>query len=169
MRSRYSPRPTSPSTSSTLRSNVVGRQPHLLGEPVADVLGDGQRIEQRALLEQHADVGAHGHELRLAQVIDPFPADADDPGIRLQEAEHQLEQDRLARAARAQHDQHRAARHREADVAQDLDVVERQRHMLELDRRRRPHGSGLYVGSGTTGADRRPGRLAQLWLMSEES
>jgi hypothetical protein len=43
----------------------VPRHVRLLVEPVADVLVDGQRIEERVLLAQHADIGAHPQEIAL--------------------------------------------------------------------------------------------------------
>ena len=71
---------------------------------VADVLGDGQRVEQRAFLKDHADVGAHFHHLLFGVVVDELAVHPDLAGVRLQQAENQLQRDRFAGAARAQDD-----------------------------------------------------------------
>ena len=40
---------------------------------VADILGDRQRVEQRAFLKDHADVGADFHHLLFGEVVDSWP------------------------------------------------------------------------------------------------
>ena len=57
------------------------------------------------------------------------------PGVGTQQAENQLEHDRLAGAARAEQDAHAAPRDAEADVAQDDVVVEGEGDLVEDDRR----------------------------------
>ena len=55
---------------STRRSTSVERHVGLLVQLVADVLAHGQRVEERAFLEDHAEVGAHRHHLALGQLVD---------------------------------------------------------------------------------------------------
>ena len=62
-RSMNSARPTKPSTSSTRCADLGQRHVGLLVELVADVLADGQRVEERALLEHHPEVAAHPQQL----------------------------------------------------------------------------------------------------------
>ena len=110
MRSMKSPSPRNPSTSSTRARTSSGGMSRLLVEAVADVLADGERIEQRVLLEHHADVGAHRSRSRSGIVVDALAVDEDRAGVRPQQAENQLEHHRLPRAARAQQDPHRSLR-----------------------------------------------------------
>ena len=115
--------------------DLVERRIGLLVEPVADVLPDGQRVEQRPFLEHHADVGAHLHHLELAQLIDAFAVDPHLAAVSLQQSEQDLERQRLAGAAGAQDDLGVAAAQREADVLQNHLLVEGQRHVVEGDDR----------------------------------
>ena len=77
--------------------DLVERHIALFVELVADVLGDGQRIEQRALLEHHAQVGAHLHQLVLAHPIDALAVHPDHAAVGLEQPQDQLEDRRLAR------------------------------------------------------------------------
>ncbi len=54
-------------------------------------------------------------------------------GVRAEESQNQLEEDGLARAARAEQDAHAAARNGEADVAEDDVVVEGKGDPVEDD------------------------------------
>ena len=47
------------------RVRLVDRPSELLEQLVADVLADGERVEQRPFLEDHPEVGADRHQLRL--------------------------------------------------------------------------------------------------------
>jgi hypothetical protein len=58
---------------------------HFFVEPVADVLAHRQRVEQRAFLEQHADVGADAQQLGLAHVVDAIAVHVDGASVRTQE------------------------------------------------------------------------------------
>ena len=49
----------------------------LLVQLVADVLADGQRVEQRPFLEDHAEVGADRHQLVFRHAIDLLAVDED--------------------------------------------------------------------------------------------
>ena len=78
-----------------------------LVEAVPDVLGDGQRIEERHLLEHHADVGAQPHEVALRHLVSiRSPWTENRAGVGAKQAENQLEDDRLAGAAGAEQERH---------------------------------------------------------------
>lgn len=62
-------------------------------QPVTDVLRYGQRIEQRALLKQHADVGAQREQVALGHGVDAMSVDIDGSAIGTIEPENQFEQD----------------------------------------------------------------------------
>jgi hypothetical protein len=104
--------------------DLVLGEVQLLGQAEADVLGDGHRVEQRVLLEQHADIGAHAQQFLLAHLADTLTVDEDCPGIRPEQSENQLERHRLPRAAGAEHDGQSALRHGEADVSEYHLIVE---------------------------------------------
>ena len=124
-------------------AHLVERHVALFVQLVADVLGDGQRVEERAFLEHHAEVGADLHQLVLAHLVDALAVHPDDAAVRLEQPENELEDRRLPGAARAEKDLGVPGDEREADVAQDHLVVERQRHVVEDDdRRSRPEGLG---------------------------
>ncbi len=67
--------------------------------------------------------------------VDLFAVDEDAPRIGLQQSENQPQNRRLARTARAEEDLRVPGLQREADVAQDDLVVERQPHLVEDDDR----------------------------------
>src|SRR5262245_46827348 len=114
---------------------------HFLVEPVADVLAHGQRIKQRALLEQHANVGADAQQLGLAHVVDALTVYVDGASVGAQESENELENDRLAGAAGTEQHHHAGARDAEVDVAEHLMVTEGKRHVFEY------HRSVVHVSS----------------------
>ena len=60
----------------------------LLVQAVRDVVVDRERVEERALLEDHADLLAHGHHLRLRVVRDVLAVNDDAARVGLQEAEY---------------------------------------------------------------------------------
>ena len=133
-RSMNSRRPTKPSTSSTRASTcrAACRSPRTACSRRSR---HGQRVEQRALLEHHPEVGAHLHQLQLGHRVDALAVHPDRAGVGLQQAENQLQDRRLARAARAEDDLRVPRQQREADVLQHHLVVERQRHVVEHDDR----------------------------------
>src|SRR5687768_3891708 len=105
----------------------------LFEQPVADVFGHAQRIEQRKLLEHDAHIGAHPHQLLFGERIDTFSVDADLSLVWSKETDHELEGDGLSDAALAQQNRHGAFGNDEADVTQDDVIVEGKRHAVELD------------------------------------
>ncbi len=65
---------------------LVERHIRLFVQLVADVFRDRQRIEQRALLEHHPDVGAHLHQLQLVHRVDALAVYRDRAAIRFQQS-----------------------------------------------------------------------------------
>ena len=127
------------------RPHRLARHIGLFVQPIADVLRDRERIEQRVVLKQHADVGPHLQQIALPHVVDALAVDEDPARVRPQQSKNELEQHGLAGAARAQQDPHGPLRHAETDVAKDHVFVERQRHVLEDDGCRRRY-RGVAVG-----------------------
>ena len=136
MRLRKSPRPTQPSTSLT-RSSASGiGMPAFLVELVADVFAHGERIEQRALLEDHPEVGADAHHVALRQLVHALAVHPDHAAVGVQQPGDDLQNRRLPGAARAEDDLGVAGDQREADVLQHHFLVERQAHLIEQHHRR---------------------------------
>ena len=119
IRSMNSARPTKARTSSTRRRAASERHVARFVEPVADVLGDGQRIEQRILLKQHADIGADAQQIGLAHVVDAVSVDEDHAAVGAEQSENQLEYHGLPRAARSKQNLHAARHDAEAHIAED--------------------------------------------------
>ncbi len=90
----------------------------MLAQGIGHVLVDGQRVEERGALENVAQTPPDGQQLLLGQLLDVLPEDADLSGVRAQEPGDQPQQDRLARAAAAHHDER-------------FSLLERDRHALE--------------------------------------
>ena len=61
------------------RVDLVERQIRFFVELVADVLAHRQRVEERALLEDHAEVGADRHQLLFRHGIDSLAVHPDHP------------------------------------------------------------------------------------------
>ena len=114
---------------------LVDRPIELLEELVADVLAHGERVEERALLKDHPEIGADRHQLVFVHAVDLFAVDEDPALIRLEQPENQAQDRRLSGAARAEEDLRVRGLQREADVAQDDLVVERQPDVVEDDDR----------------------------------
>ncbi len=101
---------------------VVGNL--LLDQLVGDVVADGERIEERALLEDHAGAGAQGKELLLGHVRDLFAEEQNAALVGAQQAVDQLEQNALAHPGRAKQDARLSRRDGEADVVEHRRAVE---------------------------------------------
>ena len=115
--------------------DVVEGHVRLFVELVADVLGHGQRIEERAFLEDHAQIGADTQELVLRHGADLLAVDENAPLVGFQQPEYQPQNRRLPGAARAEKDLGVRGLQRETDVAEDDLVVERQPDAVEDDDR----------------------------------
>ena len=75
-----------------------------LDQAIGDVLFDVQRVEQGALLEDHADVAAKLEQLLLSHAAHFFAQHDDAAGIRLEQAKRQFQNQRLAGARHAHQD-----------------------------------------------------------------
>jgi hypothetical protein len=87
----------------------------VLAEREACVVVDVHRAEQRAVLEEQAELLAHLEELVVGHVRDRLAVDQDVARVRIEEPDDVLDQHRLAGAGRAEH--HRDHVVREAEVA----------------------------------------------------
>jgi hypothetical protein len=116
-------------------THLIERHVGLFVELEPDVLANGQRVEQRALLEHHAGRVAHRQQLLLTHPIDLDAVDPDPAGVGRQQAERELEDGRLAGAAGAEKNFGEAGIHLEADALQDHLVVEGQVDVIEHDHR----------------------------------
>jgi hypothetical protein len=96
-----------------------------------DVLADGQRIEERAVLENHRDFTAHRLHLLFGELRDVLAGDEDAPGVGAQKTHDQLQRDRLAHAGAAQDAQRLARHHMKVDVLQHVQTAEGLRDILE--------------------------------------
>ena len=84
-------------------------------------------------------------QFALGHLVDAQAIDANGAGVRTQQPERQLEDDRLAGAAGAEQDAHLAFRDGETQVAQHDVIVKRHRDPVEHDRVGR---RGLLGGAG---------------------
>jgi hypothetical protein len=73
----------------------------VLPERDGDVLGHGERREERAVLEQHAEAPAQRVHARLVGLPHVLAEEARATARGPQQADHLLQQDRLARPAAA--------------------------------------------------------------------
>ena len=141
------------------RANLGERPVHLLVELEADVLADRERIEERALLEHHAQPAPHPKQVALLHLIHALAAHVHLAGVGPEQPQNQLEDRGLAGAAGTE-DQLRVPRQQgEADVAQHHLVVEGQRHVPQLHGRRVGGGRasrGLRLRRGVHGHRRAP-------------
>jgi hypothetical protein len=90
------------------------------------IFTDRQRVEQRIVLEQHADVGAQLQQIALGHVVDPLAVHENPARVRAQQSKNQLEHHGLPGSAGAQQDGHRAFCHLETELAQHDVIVEGQ-------------------------------------------
>ena len=88
----------------------------VLAEREGDVVEQVHRPEQRAVLEEHAELAADAVEVLLAHADDLLAVDPDLTGVGAQQPDDVLQQHRLAGARRAQDGGDLALRHVEGDV-----------------------------------------------------
>ena len=86
---------------------------------------------------------ADAHHLVLGHVVDLLAVDEDLAAVRLEQAEDQPQDRRLAGAAGAEEDLRVPGLQREADVVEDDLLVEGQAHVIEDDNR--PAGAERFV------------------------
>ena len=112
---------------------VVGEV--LFDEPVADVVADGEGVEERTFLKDSADGAAKLEEVLLAHGADFFAEDEDATGVGAEQAVGELEQDAFADAGGAEEDAHFAGAHLEGDVFEDGLLLEADGDVVEDDDR----------------------------------
>jgi hypothetical protein len=99
------------------------------------VVGDVERIEERAFLKYEADVAAKIEELDFVQLGEFVTHDPDAAGIGTQQAGGEFEDERFSRAALAEEDFRFAGSDFEGDAAKDLVVLVAEMHLIEDDER----------------------------------
>ncbi len=112
----------------------------ILVKAVGHVVLNGEGIEERRLLKDHADACAKLEEIGFAHVGDVLTEDADGAGVRSDEAVGELHQNGLSSASRAENDAGLAALDGEGDVLQDGLDVEGDGDVFEDDDRLRGVG-----------------------------
>src|SRR6185436_13197613 len=100
--------------------DLVIADPQVLAHRQRDVLADGERIEQRSALEQHAEAPAHAVQLGLVQVCDVLAVHDDAALVRVHEADDVLQEHALPAAAAAQDHGREAGRQLEEEVLEHL-------------------------------------------------
>ena len=124
--------------------DFLQRHVGFLVQLVADVFANGERVEERALLEDHPQIRADGHQLVLAELIDALAVDPHHAGVRLQQSHDDLERRRFSRPAGPQDDLRVPLDEREAEIPQDDLVVEGELHAVEHHDRRAHFSEHLF-------------------------
>ena len=96
----------------------------VLAEREGEVVEDRHRVEQRAALEEHAELAPDAEERVLGQARDVFAVDEDVPRLRADEAADQPQQRALARAAAAEDHRDAPRRERAGQVAEHRPAAE---------------------------------------------
>ena len=110
-----------------------------------DVVVEVHRAEQRAVLEQHAELLAHLEQLVVGHVRDRLAVHEHVALVGVEQADHVLDADRLAGARRAEDHRDLVLGDAHVEAAQDLVAAERLVDVDELDRVRRA-GRALRAG-----------------------
>src|SRR4051812_14506249 len=106
----------------------------VLPEGERDVVVEVHRAEQRAVLEQHAELLAHLEQLLVRHGGDRPAMDQDVARVGIEQPDHVLDADRLAGAGRPEDHRDPVVGDRQVQAAQDLVAPERLVHVDELDR-----------------------------------
>ena len=104
---------------------------HFQGQ--GDVLLNRQRVEQRAILEHHAQPLAQGRQLLFAESRRVLAEDFDAARSGLHQADNRLEQGALAAAATAEHDGDFPLIHVRVNPAQDGRLAVGHAEVLDVD------------------------------------
>jgi len=104
-----------------------------LDQAEGHVVTHGHRVEQRALLEDHADLAAQVEQVLFLHLRDVVPQHRDAPAVGADQPESELEDGGLARAGDAEDGLGLAALELERDAVEHDDVVEPERDILEHD------------------------------------
>jgi hypothetical protein len=115
--------------------DLLGRQHVMLAQRERDVLAYRQRVEERALLEEHAHLPADRDERVLVECLEPRALDLDGARVRPQEPVQMLQQDAFSAAAPAEQHESLAGLHFEVHAAQHRLRTERLRDVLAADGR----------------------------------
>ena len=89
-----------------------------------DIVADGERIEERTLLEDHAGAGAQGEKLLLGHEGDLLAEEQNAALIGTQQAVGEFQQNALAHPGGTEKDARFARRDRETDVVEHRRAVE---------------------------------------------
>jgi hypothetical protein len=119
----------------------------VLEQPVADVLPHCERIEQRSVLEHHADLLANAVELVGVGLHHAHAIDLDVAAIRADQSEDEAEGRALSDSRGPEDDPRRALRHVEREVLQDHPAADAVVDLVEAD-----HGRLTSAGSRTARA-----------------
>jgi hypothetical protein len=106
----------------------------VLAERERDVVVDVHRPEQRAVLEQDAELLAHLEQIVVAHARDRLTVDEHVALVRVEQADHVLDADRLTRAGGPEDHRDLVVRKAEVEAVQDLVATEGLVHVDELDR-----------------------------------
>src|SRR3954452_12233214 len=106
----------------------------VLAQRERHVVVDVHRAEERAVLEQDAELLAHLEEVVVAHVRDRLAVHQDIAVVRVEQADHVLDADGLAGSGRAQDHRDLVVRDAEVETVQDLVAAEGLVHIDELDR-----------------------------------
>src|SRR6266481_1524144 len=112
----------------------------LFVELKGNVFVNRKRIKQRAFLEDHADFFADLHHFSFAVVGYVFTVNQNLSAIRFEQTQDQFDGRRLATAGAAQDDFRLALHHLEAEIVQNLTIVEDHGDVAKFDCRNRAVG-----------------------------
>src|SRR6187399_1421656 len=107
----------------------------MLVQTISDVGADGDGVEQRRALKEHADALAHFAELRRLHLGDVLAVEKYGPRVDLQKADEHLEHDALAHARSADDGERFAGAHLEIEPVVDDLGPERLANLAKLDDR----------------------------------
>jgi hypothetical protein len=125
-------------------------QLQLLLQRHLDVLGNGERAEERAILEQHAPARGDMLPLPVVETADLFAEDLDRAGFGGEQADDGAQENRLA-GTRRTNDAHDFARHNvQVDILMQHPPADARHEIADLDDRR-PRLGGIRYGGGQRG------------------
>ena len=114
--------------------DLVLRLVGVLAQREGGVVVDVHRAEQRAVLEQQAELLAHLEELVVGHVRDRLAVDEDVAGVRVEQADDQLDQHALAGSRRAEDHRDLVVGQAEVEAVLDPRVAELLDQVDDLDR-----------------------------------
>ena len=126
-------RPTSPRRRSTISLDLVLALVGVLAKRERRVVEDVHRAEERAVLEQDAELLPHLEQLLVGHVRHRLAVHQHVALVRVEQADHVLDADRLAGAGRAQDHRDLVVRQAEVEPVQDAVAAERLDDVDELD------------------------------------